>query len=195
MRGRDERGFSLLEMLVSLTILLLAMGGLYSLLLQNSRINKAQQMTADVQANARNTLSFLVQKTRSAGWDPLNVGLASVTPDSNTADTIAELEVFADLNGDGDSDDIDEQIMIRHVNGQIVMRRDNDGSSPFEIVATGISNDANGDGTIEPMFVLDAVPPTRITIQVTARSAAPDPTSGDFIRYTVSSDVVLRKDL
>jgi len=30
---------------------------------------------------------------------------------------------------------------------------------------------------------------------VTARSAVPDPTSGDFIRYTVSSDVVLRKEL
>lgn len=195
MRTNDQRGFSLLEMLVSLTVLLLAMGGLYSLLLQNSRINKAQQMTADVQANARNTLSYIVSKVRSAGWDPQNVGIASVTPDSDTTDTVSELEVFADLNGDGDTEDLDEQIMFRHQNNQVVVRRDYDPTTPFQIVATAISNDADGDGTIEPMFVLDAVPPTRITIQVTARSAAPDPTSGEFIRYTVSSDVVLRKDL
>jgi hypothetical protein len=45
------------------------------------------------------------------------------------------------------------------------------------------------------MFVPDANPPTRIGVTVTAQSPTPDPTSGDFIRYTVRSDVVLRKEL
>ena len=68
-------------------------------------------------------------------------------------------------------------------------------TSAFEILADNISNDANGDGTIEPMFVLDAIPPTRITVQITAQSPVVDPNTRDFIRYTVSSDVVLRKEL
>ena len=191
----DERGFTLVEMLISLTILVMAMAGLYSMLIENSRINRQQQMTAEVQSNARNTLSLIVQKLRSAGWDPQNVGLSTVTLDPDLSDSVSELEIFADLDADGDTDSTDEQILIRHVNNQVVVRRDADPSTPFEIVAADISNDADGDGVIEPMFIPDADPPTRITVQVTARSPVRDPQSGDFIRYTVSSDVVLRKDL
>jgi len=194
MKSNDQKGFSLVEMLISLTILLLAMTGLSSLLIQNSRLNKAQQMTVEVQSNARNCLSLLVQKVRSAGWDPTNTGFSSVTTDTNLGDNISELELFMDLNGNTDTLDLDEAVLIRHVNNQVVLRRT--ASSAFLVVANNISNDADGDGTIEPMFVPDdTANPTRITIQITARSPVPDPTSGDFIRYTVSSDVVLRKEL
>ena len=51
------------------------------------------------------------------------------------------------------------------------------------------------NGTIEPMFIPNSASPTRVTVQITARSPDPDPTSGEFIRYTVSSDVELRKEL
>jgi len=193
MNVHSQRGFSLIEMLVSITVLLLVMTGLASLLIQNSRINKQQQMTVEAQANARNTLSMIVQKLRSAGWDPGNQGISTLTLDANTGDTISEIEVFADFDGDGLTDKDDEQVLIRHVNNQVVWRRDP--TAAFIVLSDNISNDADGDGTIEPMFVNDAVPPTRITVQITAQSPAPDPVSGEFIRYTVSSDVVLRKDL
>ena len=52
---------------------MMALTGLASLLIQNARVNKAQQMTAEVQANARNCLSMIVQELRSAGWNPMNV--------------------------------------------------------------------------------------------------------------------------
>lgn len=196
-RGGDERGFSLIELLVSVTVLVLAFGGLASLLIQNARINKAQRMTAEVQANARNTLSMVVQALRSAGWDPTNAGIATVNLDPDTSDDISEIEVFADVNEDGDTDDADEQILIRHLGSsrEVVWRPTSDTTASFVVLSSNISNDADGDGTIEPMFVPDASPPTRITVQITAQSPAPDPTSGQFIRYTVSSDVVLRKEL
>ncbi len=79
MQARGERGFSLVEFLVSVTVLVLAMIGLASLLIQNARINKSQQMAAEAQANARNTLSMVVQKLRSAGWDPTNNGFRRST--------------------------------------------------------------------------------------------------------------------
>ena len=66
----SQKGFSLVEMLVSMAVLTLALSGLASLLIQNARINKSQRMAAEIQANARNTLSMVVQKLRSAGWDP-----------------------------------------------------------------------------------------------------------------------------
>jgi len=194
MNRNNQQGFSLVEMLVSVTVLVMAMSGLAGLLIQNARVNKAQQMTVDVQSNARNTLSMIVQKLRSAGWDPTNAGIQTLITDQNLGDTISELEVFMDLDGDGLTTTNDEEVMIRHTNNQVVWRRTS--GSAFLTLATNISNDANGDGTIEPMFVPDdTVAPTRITVQITAQSPVPDPTSGDFIRYTVSSDVVLRKSL
>ena len=190
-----QQGFSLIEMLVAITILMLAMTGLASLLIQNSRVNKAQQMTVEVQGNARNTLSLVVNKLRSAGWNPADsAGVGVIATDADLSNAISEITIFGDYNMDGDDDDADEEVMIRHTGNQVVWRPTAAGA--FVVVANNISNDADGDGVIEPMFVPDNVAaPTRITVQVTARSTAPDPNSGDFIRYTVSSDVVLRKEL
>ncbi len=196
MNGHAQRGFSLLELMVSLTITLLIMTGVTKMMLQNSRINRAQQMTAQVQSNARNCLSMVVQRLRSAGWDPLNVGLPVVVLDTNLGDDISEIEVYADLDSDGTTDGVDEQVLIRHIGDRIVWRRSNDVSGPFVILATNISNDADGNGTIENMFVPSSTPdPQRIRVQITARSPVPDPMSGEFIRFTAGTDVVLRKTL
>ncbi len=196
MNGQAQRGFSLLELLVSLTVTLLIMTGVTKMMLENSRINKAQQMTAQVQSNARNCLSMVVQRLRSAGWDPLNVGIPSVALDTDLGDDISEIEVYADLDSDGTTDGVDEQVLIRHIGDRIVWRRSNDVSEPFVILATNISNDADGDGTIENMFVPSSTPdPQRIRVQITARSPVPDPMSGEFIRFTAGTDIVLRKSL
>ena len=192
---RGEQGFSLIELMISLTVTLVLMIGATTMMLSNSRINKSQQMTALVQANARNCMSMIVQRLRSAGWDPLNVGIATVNLDSDTGDGIAEIEVLADLDADGTTNGIDEQVLIRHVGDEIVWRRSNDTGEPFIILASGISNDADGDGTVEEMFVPSSANPDRITVQITAQSRAPNPVSGEFIRYTISSEVVLRKSL
>jgi prepilin-type N-terminal cleavage/methylation domain-containing protein len=191
-----QRGVTLIEILVSMTVLLLALSGLAKMMIESSRINKAQQLTATVQANARNSLTMIEQKLRSAGWDPGNAGIATLTLDPDLSDDVSELEVFADLDGDGATDAANEQILIRHTGGQIVWRPIADTSVPFVVLAGNISNDADADGTIEPMFVPDSTTnPRRVTIRITAESPVPNPMSGEFIRYTVSSDVVLRKAL
>ena len=196
MNGHAQRGFSLLELMVSLTVTLLIMTGVTKMMLENSRINKAQQMTAQAQSNARNCLSMIVQRLRSAGWDPLNTGIPSVVLDTDLGDDISEIEVYADLDSDGTTDGVDEQVLIRHIGDRIVWRRSNDVSEPFVILATNISNDADGDGTIENMFVPSSIlDPQRIRVQITARSPVPDPMSGEFIRFTASTDIVLRKSL
>ncbi|MDX1388461.1 MAG: prepilin-type N-terminal cleavage/methylation domain-containing protein [Acidobacteriota bacterium] len=196
---RDQSGFSMVELLVSLVILVFAVMGLAGLMIQNAQINKSQQMTQTVHSNARNCLSLIVSELRSAGWDPLyqNINVVVLDPDDNDADDtdgVDDLEVYADLLGDGDTDDIDEQVRIRHSGDQILWRRQ--ANLSYIVLAENISNDADGDGTAEPMFLPDTTPtPSRITVQVTAESPAPDPVTGQIIRYTVRSDVTLRKQL
>jgi prepilin-type N-terminal cleavage/methylation domain-containing protein len=192
MRWREAAGFSLVELLISLTVVVIVAGGLTGFVIQNARINKSQQMAAEVQTNARNCLEMIVQQLRSAGWDPMNSGaIPTVALDPDLIDGISQIEVFADLDEDSLTTSPNEQVLIRHTSDQIEWRRSP--ADPFTILATHITNDADGDSTIEPMFVPDADPPTRITVQITARSPVPDPVTGDFIRYTVRSDVLLRK--
>jgi type II secretory pathway pseudopilin PulG len=192
MNTRRSSGFSIVEMLVSIVVLLLAMAGLAGLLIKNARVNKIEQMTVEAQANARNCLSMVVQKLRSAGWDPLNFGINVVALDPDTTDPISQIEVFADINPeDGATSGVGEQVLIRH-NGDRVEWRQTP-TSAFETLAINISNDADGDGTPEPMFVPDSTTnPTRITVTITAQSPVPDARTGDFVRYTVTADVLLR---
>jgi len=145
-----------------------------------------------VQSNARNCLSMIVQTLRTAGWDPRNAGFAAVALDPSPTNTNNYIEVFADLNEDGDASDAGEDVIIRWAVDRIEWRTDP--SQPYVTLSDSISNDADGDGTAETMFVPDSMThPTRITVRITARSPVPDPRTGQFIRYTVSSEVVLRK--
>lgn len=193
---QGEGGFSLLEMLVSLAIFSMAMGGLAGLLVQNSRINRANQMSAEVQSTARNCLSMIVQVLRTAGWDPRNAGFPPVVVDPSPTGTANYIETLADLNEDGDTSDAGEDVTIRWVGTRVEWRTSSDTSQPFVILADTISNDSDGDGVAETMFVPDATPnPTSVIVRITAQSPAPDPRSGQYIRYTVSSEVVLRKTL
>lgn len=190
MTGRAARGFTLIELLVSLTILSLSLAALATLLVQNARVNRAQQMTLTAQSNARSCLSIVVPVLRSAGWDPLNSGFSPVTLDPNGN----WIEVFADLNEDGDTLDADEDVTIRFASGRLEWRKSTSGS--YETLSEDISNDADGDGSAEPMFVADnPARPTRITVTLTARSPVANPTNQREIRSTASTDVLLRRNL
>jgi type II secretory pathway pseudopilin PulG len=189
-------GFSLVEMLVSTTVLLLCLAGLAAMMVENSKLNRSEQMAAQVQADARNCLAMVVQKLRGAGWDPMNAGIPTLALDADPTDGIEEIEIFSDIDEDGTTDGLDEQVLIRHEGSNVSWRRDSDTGSPFEIVASSVTNDADGDGTPEPMFEPDsATAPTRVNVRITARSPTPDPVSGDYIRYTLASEVAFRKEL
>ena len=45
--ARHERGFSLVELMISMLVLLAIMAGLFGMLIENSRINKSKRMTME----------------------------------------------------------------------------------------------------------------------------------------------------
>jgi prepilin-type N-terminal cleavage/methylation domain-containing protein len=195
-RSRPQAGFTLVEMLVSLAAFLLMAGPLAALLVQNAQANKAEQMTVQVQADARNCMLLIENALRTAGWDPRNAGFGAVSLDPSPSGPDNYIEIFADLNEDGDTGDTDEDVTIRHHENRIEWRRTGDTSQPFVVLAEGITNDADGDGTIEPMFTPNSTSnPTSIAVKITAESPMPDPRTGRPIRCTVSSDVALRGQL
>ncbi len=192
----SSRGFSLIEMLIGLLVLSMAAAGLTTVALHNARLNRAQQLLVVTQNNARSSMELIVGRLRSAGWDPLNAGLATVATDPDLADGISQIEIFADHDEDGATAGDGEQVLIRHVGDRIEWRLSGDPSAPFSVVTTGISNDADGDGVTEPMFDPDdALNPAIVTVRITARSGAADARTGEFIRYTLTNEVVLRNRL
>lgn len=64
---QNERGFSLIELLVSLTVLLVIAGASLSALTTAQKIHTAQQMTADMHAGLRGTFELLTQEIGQAG--------------------------------------------------------------------------------------------------------------------------------
>lgn len=189
-----ERGFTVLEALIASAILLSAMAAIGGMLLQSSRWGRSQQLAASSRSDAQSCLMMILGKLRTAGWDPMSAGIQVVQLDTNLGDNISEIETFADLDADGDTDGVNEQVLIRHVGDIIEWRRSASGS--FETLAVGISNDSDGDGTPEPMFVPDSTTdPTRVVVQITAESPEPDPVTQAPMRFTVSSEVVFRKKL
>jgi type II secretory pathway pseudopilin PulG len=190
-----ERGATLLELLVSAAVLSVMMVGLAGLLIQNAKANKREQLRAEVQANARNCISRVVKILRNAGWDPGDHDIATVVLDPNTGDSISQIEAFIDRNGDGVTIGTPlEQVLIRHVGDRVEWSTD--GSGNFEILASNITNDADGDGTIEAMFTPDSTTaPQRILVKITAEASSPDPETREPIRYSMTSEVVLRKQL
>jgi prepilin-type N-terminal cleavage/methylation domain-containing protein len=194
MAGHREQGATLPEMMVSLVILALVMTGLAGMMIQNVRINTREQLHAEVQANARNCVSRIVTVLRSAGWDPGQHGILTVALDPDTSDSVSQIEAFIDRDGDGLTSTAQEQILIRHVGNRVEWRTD--GSGTFRVLAWNITNDADGDSVIEPMFTPDSTTdPRLILVQVTAEASQPDPETGDPIRYTMTSEVALRKEL
>jgi hypothetical protein len=126
----------------------------------------------------------------------MNTGMTSVVLDPLPGDSVNFIEVLADLNEDGDTDDPNERILIRHISNRVEWRTSSDVSQPYETLADNITNDSDGDGVVETMFVPDSLTdPTRITVRVTARSPVIDPRRGDYLRYTISSEVSLRRNL
>ena len=190
----DEKGFTMLEVLIATAILLIAMTAIGGMLLQSSRIGRSQQLAANMQSDARSSLAMIVGKLRTAGWDPMSAGIPVVQLDTNLGDDISEIETFADLDADGDTDGLNEQVLIRHIGDRIEWRREASGS--FEILAVRVTNDSDGDGNPEPMFIPDSLTdPTRVVVRITTESAEPDPVTRAPMRFTMASEVVFRKKL
>jgi len=190
---RDNRGFTLLETLVSLAVLTLTLGALATMLIESARVNRTQQNTAQIQADARSCLNIIVQHLRSAGWDPTGLDFDAVTPDQDLTDGVSWIEFRADLNGDGDLADDFEQVVIRHLGSQVEWRTSPAGD--FVVMASNITNDADGDGTPEPMFEVSGDPAQTVYVAITAEAEELNSHTGEPIRFTVASEIDLRSRL
>jgi Tfp pilus assembly protein PilW len=95
---RSETGLTMVELMVSITILAVVFSILMTTFLSSGRLYDRTTRRAEIQMSSRDGMSLMMTEVRQAGADPANppIGLAGIaTADAQT------IRVRADLNGDG----------------------------------------------------------------------------------------------
>jgi type IV pilus assembly protein PilW len=145
-RNTSSDGFSLIELLMAMTISLTIIAAVYQLSFSQHRSYRKQDQIVETRQNVRAIMALITKNLQLAGYDPTgraNTGLvAGFAPphDSFTIDYENEHDIIAltlDENGDAtaDSDDA-EQIAFRLNNG--TLERYSSQNSEWEMIAPNI---------------------------------------------------------
>jgi len=193
LKGNQDRarGFSLVELLIAMAVGLVVLGAMYSVFTIQNKTFGNQENFVEMQQSVRAGMDMMAREVGMAGYDPAGVNFAGVPYDAN------KLQIYADLNGDKDTDDPHEYIKYTM-----------DSDYPFEIrrdTGGGRQEFALNIQTFTFNYLDSAGNPTTTTanirqmrITITARTAKPDPdytdpTYGDhYRRYTLTSLVTPR---
>jgi len=98
----NKKGFTAVEMLVSLAILSITLGSIYSLYMSFIRTCTKEGVKINVQQGVRSSLDMMIRDIRLAGLDPTGTddfGIVAVTP--------RRIQFTADRDMDGELDDAD----------------------------------------------------------------------------------------
>jgi len=192
-----ERGFTLVELLIAMTIGLIILTALSSTFLLQRDIYDDQEQIVEMVQTARAAMDMMSGEIRMAGYDPTgtmqrsnptNADFVGIPYDANM------LEIFADLNGDEDTDEPHEYIKYTMDSDfPFEIRRDTGGGR--QEFALNIQSftfdyfDSNGNSTTTTANI------RQIKITITARTSKPDrnytPNSG-YRTYTLTSYITPR---
>ncbi len=98
----NKKGFTAIEMLISLAILSMTLGSIYSLYVSFIRTCTKEGVKINVQQSVRSSLDMMIRDIRMAGLDPERTGdfgIVAVTPQ--------RIQFTADRDMDGELDDAD----------------------------------------------------------------------------------------
>lgn len=114
-RARGERGATLVELVVALAVTSLIIVGVMVLWEQSQKAYIQGAEAADLQQNLRVAMDRMVRVVQASGVNPLNMTWGGLTQNDPAFAAFRGagrscLRVYADLNGDGDVADLDENI-------------------------------------------------------------------------------------
>ena len=194
MKNDRASGFTLMELLVSMSIGMVVLAALAKTFTVQSRQNTAEEQVAQMQGNARAALDLMVREIQMAKYNPAGTAFSSAYGVTYSA---SQLEVKADMDGNGtistSSGSVEDIIYARDAANNYITRKL--GSGTAEIVADNITAftfayyDANGSAVTSSGNSGNI---RKVTINITARTAKPDPSdtsNSGYRTYQISADI------
>ena|SRR5688572_23885064 len=188
MKHREIDGFTLVELMVSMSIGMMVLAAVTTTFMSQTRIYNAQEQINEMQQNARGVLDIISREVKMAGYNPSGGSFDGVTYGTT------QLSVQADLDSSGTistSTTANEQITYAYdgVNKRISRAV---GIGGAEILADNISLftfsylDITGAATAVSANI------RQVSIDITATTAKPDPnytSNGGYRTYRVAATI------
>ena len=131
-----EAGFSLFELLIAMTITLAVMVAASTLLASSLRTRTRENLRSEALAAAQRSLSIMSREIGNSGYGLTDNGIISADSSATS------IRVRANLNNDGDVDDIDEDVRFVYQSGntEIVRYDDSTAASARSVLGTKITS-------------------------------------------------------
>lgn len=177
-------GFTLIELLVVLSLQGLLTAALVMTFSIQVRAHRQQEQISEMQQAARAAMDLITREVRIAGYDPEGVGIPGIAYDA------ARVRIWADLNGDGDAADANENIAYEYDPATRRLTRDTGGGrqSVAEHVEAFAVDYRDGSGL--PTAIAADIRQLRVSITVS--TARPDPRYAQnegYRTYTLESRI------
>ena len=177
-----ESGFTLVELLIAMAISGIVLGAAVNTFLAQRWSYALQEHVTAMTQGTRAALEMVTREVRMAGYNPARTSFDGITYDPT------QVQIRADLNGDGDTADAHETIVYAYNPATQQLLRETDGSS--QPIADHIQAfafdyvDGAGTSTTTTAHI------RQIRITITARTATPDPryaANGGYRTYRLTS--------
>ena len=201
----NERGFSLVELLIAMTIGLIILTALSSTFLIQSKIYDVQEQVAEMVQTARAAMDMMSREIRMAGYAPTGyVPTGGTMQRSDPTGTnfvgipynTGQLQIRADLDGDGNITGQENIIYIYDGTTLQIDRNIGAGNHPFaENIQSFTFVYLKADGVTEVTTSAENDDIRQIKFTITARTAKPDPNytaNGGYRTYTLTSYITPR---
>lgn len=109
----NNKGVTLIEMMIALCIMGLVMAGFYNSFLVQHKVYTAQETITEMNQAARASVTKMLKELRMAGYKKPGAILNGI-PSAN----LTSIKVVADLNKDEDLSGIDEQVTYAYNSGE-----------------------------------------------------------------------------
>lgn len=122
MQRQARAGFTLIEMLVSMTLLVIVMSSVFGVMAQSQREYAAQREVVRAQETLQGIEILLTRVLRSGRADPRQLGIGFLDADPQDTDAFDNVRVVSDLNGDGVTTGAMEDVEIYVASDTLWMR-------------------------------------------------------------------------
>lgn len=189
---QDERGFTLIELIIAMTVGLVVLAAMYGVFTIQNRHLKIEEQLAEMQQNARAAMDMMTREIRMAGYDPTGEAGAGITSAATNS-----LSFTLDVNADEDTADSNEYITysLYTTDGIQKLGRKSTASATNQPVAEHVESldfefydEAGAQTSVEADI-------RSIEISLTLRTARPDPqytANNGYRTYTLTSVITPR---